>query len=169
MHRPCVTLSPDSPSAFRITCHIFRVSATLPKQSFLAIKPCFLQAFDGKQSFASHFIFSSSNFTTGTVQCRWCCLHFIPFCSSNLVVCSASRPAARCMWVTTKRSLSSRLNSRKCFPCVMAPCTMELHVSNNCQQEGGHIAERYTRPAKAAMLFVQANITSRFGILICCR
>ena len=96
-------------------------------------------------SFDSRFIFGSSDSTARTVR-RHCphSLHFIPYRSFTFVVRKASRPATRRMWVTTKGTLSTRVIRRKCFPCVMRPCTMVVHAANNCQQESSHFAGRDT-------------------------
>jgi len=104
------------------------------------------------RSFESLFISGSSDFTARTVR-RHCPhrLHFIPYRSLTFVVRKASRPATRCMWVTTKGTLSTRVIRRKCFPCVMRPCTMVVHAANNCQQESSHFAGRDTHVESCIM------------------
>jgi len=128
------------------------------------------------RSFDSRFIFGSSDFTARTVR-RHCphSLHFIPYRPFTFLVRKASRPATRRMWVTTKGTLSTRVIRRKCFPCVMRPCTMVVHAANNCQQESSHFAGRDTHVERAVQrqtsqrcscyLHVCAKITLRFDAL----
>jgi hypothetical protein len=128
-----------------------------------------------RRSFGSHFVFSSSYFTIWTVRCHCSNLDFIPYRSFTFVVCTASRPATRCMWMTTKRTVSTRLVRRKCFPCVTGPCTMELHAANNCRQEGGHFAGRDTHagssttagPAKAARIVCTCKHRAKLSVCSC--
>lgn len=128
-------------------------------RSRLRLSPVLCKQLKKRGSFASRFIFGSSDFTARTVR-RHCprSLDFIPYRSFTFVVRTASRPATRRRWVTTKGTLSTRVIRRKCFPCVMRPCTMVVHAANNCQQEGSHFAGRDThvescttaRPARGA-------------------